>query len=69
MLVCKTAVLKHKIILLEIGIIILFVVSIMKLKNIEIKAVKILGAGNQAQLQQLLCSWAILVHGDVDFAL
>ena len=68
MLVCKTAVLKHKIILLEIGII-LFVVSIMKLKNIEIEAVKILGAGNQAQLQQLLCSWAILVHGDVDFAL
>ena len=65
MLVCKTAVLKHKIILLEIGII----VSIMKLKNIEIEAVKILGAGNQAQLQQLLCSWAILVHGDVDFAL
>ena len=65
MLVCKTAVLKHKIILLEI----LFVVSIMKLKNIEIEAVKILGAGNQAQLQQLLCSWAILVHGDVDFVL
>ena len=65
MLVCKTAVLKHKIILLEIGII----VSIMKLKNIEIEAVKILGAGNQAQLQRLLCSWAILVHGDVDFAL
>ena len=65
MLVCKTAVLKHKVILLEI----LFVVSIMKLKNIEIEAVKILGAGNQAQLQQLLCSWAILVHGDVDFVL
>ena len=65
MLVCKTAVLNHKIILLEIGII----VSIMKLKNIEIEAVKILGAGNQAQLQQLLCSWAILVHGDVDFVL
>ena len=41
----------------------------MKWKNIEIKVVKILGAGNQAQLQRLLCSWAILVHGDVDFAL